>query len=78
MLLIYVALAWGQENPSSSTIPLKPWILHTKLIHEILPEYPAGARANHVEGNVYVNVLVDENGKIKTATAGNCPRVHQS
>jgi TonB family protein len=46
--------------------------LHAKLIHEILPEYPASARAHHIQGNVYVNVLVDENGKIKTASADNC------
>ena len=73
MLFFCVILASGQEKTSGPTIALEPWILHAKLIHEVLPEYPASARANHIQGNAYVNVLVDENGKIKTASAENCP-----
>lgn len=72
MLFFCVVLACAQEKPSDSSIPLKPWILHAKLIHEILPEYPASARANHIQGDVYMNVLVDENGQVKTASAENC------
>ncbi|HEY6350219.1 MAG TPA: energy transducer TonB [Candidatus Angelobacter sp.] len=73
MLFLFVALASAQEKPSGSTIPLKPWILHAKLTHEVLPEYPASARANHIEGDVYVNVLVDENGKIKNLLSKSLP-----
>jgi len=73
MVFNCLVLAWGQEEVPGSVVPLESWILHAKLIHEVLPEYPASARANHIQGNVYINVLVDENGKIKTASAENCP-----
>jgi TonB family protein len=73
MFFFCAALACGQEEVPGSVVPIESWILHAKLIHEVLPEYPASARANHIQGNVYITVLVDENGKIKTASAGNCP-----
>lgn len=48
-------------------------MLHQRLTHEVLPEYPASALANHIEGDVFVNVVVDENGKIQEAVPVNCP-----
>lgn len=75
VVLIFIfacaSLVCGQEKNPAATAPfeLEPWLLHQRLTHEVLPEYPASARANHIEGEVLVNVVVDENGKIQDAVA---------
>jgi TonB family protein len=63
----------GQEKKPAATVPFEPWLLHQRLTHEVPPEYPAAALANHIEGDVFVNVVVDENGKIQEAVPVNCP-----
>ena len=63
----------GQDKKPDATVPFEPWLLHERLTHEILPEYPASARANRIQGDVFVNVVVDENGRIQDAVAMNCP-----
>lgn len=67
-----VMLAFGQEKKSSTPVCLAPWVLHARLTHETAPEYPVSALENHIQGDVFVQVLVDENGKVQTAKAENC------
>ncbi len=72
LVLIFIfacaVFIFGQDKNQSAVVPVvrvEPWVLHEKLTHEVLPEYPASAHANHIEGNVMVNVVVDENGKVQ-------------
>jgi len=62
----------GQDKKPAEIGPIvqiEPWLLHERLKHEVLPEYPASVRANHIEGDVLVDVVVDENGRIQKAVA---------
>src|SRR5579863_1563277 len=72
ILFFCVALAPGQEKKPSPPISLAPWILHAKLMNEVLPEYPASALENRVQGDVFVDIVVDENGRVQTAKAVDC------
>lgn len=72
ILFFCVALAPGQEKKPSPPISLAPWILHAKLMNEALPEYPASALENRVQGDVFVDIVVDENGRVQTAKAVDC------
>lgn len=51
--------------PPSAPLPVKPWVLHSRIIHEVLPAYPAVAGEKPAQEDVLVSVVVDENGKIK-------------
>jgi len=70
----FAGFTFGQDKSPAAAVPLKlePWVLHQSLTHQVLPEYPASARAGHVEGDVFVDVVVNEDGKIQEAVA-HCP-----
>lgn len=72
ILFFGVALASGQENKPSPPVSLAPSALQAKLINQALPEYPAAALENRIEGNVFVDVVVDETGKVQTARRRDC------
>jgi TonB family protein len=71
IVLLCLNFACGQESvgrssePLSPPLSLQPWVLHSKLIHEVIPEYPTSARENHLQGDVLVGVVVDQSGKVK-------------
>lgn len=67
-----LVLARGQEQKSSLPVSVSPWVLHSKLTHEVIPEYPQFARDRHVEGDAFVDLIVDENGNVKKAKWVDC------
>src|SRR5437016_6245873 len=71
ILLSSLILAFGQasnDRPSSPYAPqptIEPWAQHSKISNEILPEIPAGAGEKSTQKDVFISVVVDENGKVK-------------
>ncbi len=55
------------QPPDPRLVP-KPWVLHSRIIHEVIPEYPAVATEHHFQGDVFISVDVDERGKVKNAS----------
>jgi protein TonB len=49
--------------------PISGGVLNGKAIHLVTPPYPAIARSAHASGPVQVQVLIDENGNVVSATA---------
>ncbi len=76
-LVLCMNTARGQQTASQTQTPpavqLPPWMLHAKLIHEIAPEYPVSARESRIQGNVLIDVLVNEKGKVQKAYGLDCP-----
>jgi len=62
----------AQEAKPPAPMPLAPWLLHAKLKHQVDPEYPTVGYERRAEGDNFVNVVVNENGKVQTAEAVNC------
>lgn len=56
-------------TPRRPTAPISGGVLNGKAISLPQPAYPAIARAAHASGTVTVQVLLDEEGKVVTATA---------
>ena len=52
----------GQENKPFPKV--FPQVTLGKLIHQVPPEYPPAARAEHIEGTVELRVLIDKEGKV--------------
>lgn len=50
----------GQPAP----ISVQPWVLHSKLTKEVNPEYRWEAREHKIEGDVTVDVVVDQDGNV--------------
>jgi len=48
--------------------PISGGVLNGKAIHLVTPQYPAIARSAHAAGQVSVQVLIDENGNVVSAT----------
>lgn len=67
--------AVGDDNE----LPPNPWprsngkitggVLNGKAIHLVQPDYPASARKNHDSGQIQVQVLIDEVGRVTKARA---------
>lgn len=77
ILVLPAALAFSQDPTTTPAKPappvtLAPWVLHAKLTYGPAPEYPESARENHVEGDAFVDVVVDENGKVQSAKWVEC------
>src|SRR5215469_2535605 len=74
--------AGGQQPPTQPQMPapvqLPPWVLHAKLTHEVMPEYPKEARESHTQGDVLIDVIVDESGNVQTAKLTNCANCSSS
>lgn len=49
--------------------PISGGVLNGKAVHLVTPPYPAIARSAHASGAVQVQVLIDENGNVISATA---------
>ncbi len=63
LLLSSLSFLFGQVLTPDLRLVSKPWVLHSRIIHEVLPEYPMIAAEKHVEGDIFLNVVVDEKGK---------------
>src|SRR5215469_2190037 len=76
VLSLCFSMAGGQQPPTQPQTPapvqLPPWALHAKLTHEVMPEYPKAAREQHTEGDAFVDVVVDETGKVQRARFVDC------
>lgn len=59
-------------NPPPA-MALDPWILHEKLKHPVAPEYPATAIEANIQGGAFVQVVVDEKGKVQNVIGMDCP-----
>lgn len=73
ILTIFFALPAPSQEPKappakqSAPTVLAPWGLHSKLVQEVDPSYPEGARQYNLEGDVMIKVFVDENGNVTSA-----------
>jgi TonB family protein len=66
--LFLVSVVTAQENrPAPKQI--SGGVLNSKATNLVKPEYPAAARAVNAEGSVNVQVTIDENGDVISATA---------
>lgn len=76
VLAMYVNTAAGQETATPSQAPalvrLSPWVLHSKLTHEIMPKYPKDALDHHLQGDICIDVIVDEDGNVQNAKLADC------
>ena len=62
----------AQPGPDSQTETVKPTeggILNSKAVELPAPQYPAEAKKVHASGEVQVQVLIDETGKVISAEA---------
>jgi TonB family protein len=79
ILILFFGLlsAYGQEAKSPAAASVAPWVLHAKLSHEVDPEYPSSAIEKRMEGDVFVDIVVDENGKVqvKEGYCGGCSSI---
>jgi TonB family protein len=80
---VVLALAIGLLSISASaqdTIPkvIKGGILNGKAVSLPKPAYPSDAKADRVEGPVYVEVEIDEGGNVVSAVADTQPRKVQN
>jgi len=59
-------LAGGGSKPVAPSAPLMVGgdVRQAKLISSTPPQYPLLAKTQHIEGNVRIDALVDENGKV--------------
>jgi TonB family protein len=72
LLILLCSLAAAQESalqPSAQPAPvtLDPWVLHSKLVQEVTPEYPVEARDHKIQGDVTIDVLVAQDGNVASA-----------
>jgi TonB family protein len=58
-----------RPSPKVPRAPISGGVLNGKAIRLVQPTYPPIARAAHASGQVTVQVLVDENGNVISATA---------
>lgn len=58
-----------QPNPSKEGTTISGGVLNGKAISKPQPSYPSPAKAGRAQGTVVVQVLVDETGKVVSATA---------
>lgn len=77
ILVLSATLGLGQDVTTTPPKPappvtLAPWVLHAKLMYGPTPEYPESVRENHVQGDAFVDVLVDKNGKVESAKSVEC------
>ena len=56
-------------KPTPRTAPISGGVLNGKAIRLVQPPYPPIARSAHVSGQVTVQVLIDENGNVISASA---------
>lgn len=57
------------EDPPKNTKPVSLGVVNGKATNLVKPPYPAAAKAIRAEGAVNVQVLIDENGNVVSATA---------
>jgi len=58
-----------EDVPKKNTTPVSLGVVNGKATDLVKPPYPAAARAIRAEGAVNVQVLIDENGNVVSATA---------
>jgi TonB family protein len=56
-----------QDAAAQPPITLAPWVLHSKLIKEIVPQYPQEAQDIGFQGDVTIRIAVDPRGKVTSA-----------
>lgn len=59
----------NQAKPPAPKGPISGGVLNGKAVRLVQPAYPAIAKAAHASGQVTVQVLVDEEGNVVSATA---------
>jgi protein TonB len=53
-----------QGLPRPTRLRISRGVSQGVLIHKVQPEYPASAKAKHIEGDVIVRLVVDKAGKV--------------
>lgn len=66
--IFFVRLAASQQAspPPAQPAPIavEPWVLHSKLTKEVDPQYRWEAREHKIEGDVTIDVVVDQDGNV--------------
>jgi len=75
MLLLGAGYAQSQTNPNPDDQKAATEDSQPKVVHHVPPIYPPEAKANHVEGTVVVQVLVDKQGNVARTTIVSGPKV---
>src|SRR5688572_32827123 len=74
ILFVCGSIAWAQDAGPKT---IRGGVLNSKAVSLPRPEYPAEARAAGLEGVVYVEVTIDEEGNVISAVASTEPRKMQ-
>ena len=64
--LVLTTLASAQQGPAPKPerVRVASGVANGLLRHKVDPEYPSGARAQHVQGDVVLTVIIDKSGNI--------------
>jgi TonB family protein len=65
LVIVLLATPLGSQTPASSDEPIRiaPGVTPPRVIHKIEPEYSPEARADHVQGTVILQIVVNEKGR---------------
>ncbi len=69
LILSFVLSISAQNEPTKITKPISGGVVNGKAISLVKPVYPAAAKAVRASGTVNVQVLIDEEGKVVSASA---------
>jgi TonB family protein len=62
------------DASSSGTIAVPVGAMAGRLVHKVVPVYPASARANHLQGTVVLQAAINEQGRISELKVISGPR----
>ena len=70
MLLAAVTLPLGAQTPADLREPIRvgAGVTPPRLIHKIEPQYSPEARADHVQGTVILQIVINEKGRATDIT----------
>lgn len=63
-----LSVGLAQQASTQQPITISPWVLHAKIKHVVIPEYPQDASEHKIQGDITINVLVDSEGNVVNAT----------
>ncbi len=63
LLMVLITMPLGAQAPTDEPMRIGPGVTPPRLTYKIEPEYSAEARANHVQGTVVLQIIVDDKGR---------------
>lgn len=62
LVTCFAAISFAQA--SSTRVQVSPGVMQGMIVKKVAPEYPQGAKNDHVEGAVELKVIVDKQGDV--------------